>query len=99
MSVTTPTLLSDLLTCQKAKAIKPSVITIAKGAHFITEDIEIMTRFPDLDISIRGEPEEATIEIAKGKPWKNILGITFRNEKKIFRNDHRPFLMNMDDLP
>src|SRR3989344_7045689 len=41
MSVTTPTLLSDLLTCQKAKAIKPSVTTIANGAHFITEDIEI----------------------------------------------------------
>lgn len=55
ISVTTPTLYSDLLACDIAKEVNPSILTIAKGAHFAAEDKEAMERAKNLDIAIRGE--------------------------------------------
>lgn len=99
LSVTTPTLDSDLQYCKIAKKINPKIITIAKGAHFYEFDKEILTNFGDLDIIIRGETEETIYEIIKEKKLKDIKGISYRRGKIIFRNQERPFLENLDSLP
>jgi len=99
MSVTTPTVLNDLKACEIAKAILPEVVTIAKGAHFITEDKIMMERFPYLDIAIRGEAEMAIQELGQQRSLDTILGITYRKEGEVLRTEARPFLEDMDALP
>lgn len=99
ISTTTPTLLNDLKSCEIAKEINSEILTVAKGAHFLVDDEHILRQFPALDIAIRGEAEITIQEIGHFKPLESILGITYRKDKTIFRNEKRPFLENMDALP
>ncbi len=99
ISITTPTLISDLRATTEAKKINPEILTIAKGAHFITEDENVMKQVQDLDIAIRGESELAVQELAQGRGLHEILGITYRKNGAIHRTGNRPFLDDMDRLP
>lgn len=99
LSVTTPTLDSDLRCCTIAQKINPKIITVAKGAHFYEFDKEVLTNFKDLDMVIRGEAELAIFEIVSGEKLQDIKGISYRRGKIIFRNEERPFLENLDSLP
>ncbi|MDD5154978.1 MAG: radical SAM protein [Candidatus Omnitrophica bacterium] len=99
IGVTTPTVYEDLRVCKLAKEINPLVRTIAKGAHFFIFDRQILERFGDLDVVIRGEPEITISELMQAQDYSKVLGITFRRGKEIIRNADRPLLENLDDLP
>lgn len=99
ISATTPTLANDMLACGIAKQYAPAIITIAKGAHFLANDIQTLKEFAGLDIVIRGEIESTIKEIASAKEYSGILGITYRCQETIKRNPDRPFLENLDSLP
>ncbi|PKO19408.1 hypothetical protein CVU37_04245 [candidate division BRC1 bacterium HGW-BRC1-1] len=100
ISITTPSLDRDVIAAQLAKKIDPSIITVAKGAHFIVLDREAMDLYPMLDCVIRGEYEHTTAEIGIGKPLAEIAGITYRTpEGDVIRNPERPFEQNLDALP
>jgi anaerobic magnesium-protoporphyrin IX monomethyl ester cyclase len=99
VSTTTPTLKHDLLSCAIAKEINPKTLTIAKGAHFLIYDYETMEEFNDLDIIIRGENELVIKEIASNGDLTAIKGISYRDNGQIKRNNNRPFLENLDELP
>jgi anaerobic magnesium-protoporphyrin IX monomethyl ester cyclase len=99
VSVTTPTFEHDLRACDIAKKINPLIRTIAKGAHFLVFDKEVLSRFSNLDLVIRGEPEITLSELASGKEYSQIPGITFRKGSLIVRNSDRPFLDDLDALP
>lgn len=99
ISTTTPTLKHDLLSCAIAKEINPQVLTIAKGAHFLTHNYEAMEEFSDLDIIIRGENELVIREIITNDGLDMVKGITYRDNGRIKRNEDRFFLENLDELP
>lgn len=100
LSVTTPTLKNDLLCCKIAKEINPKVLTVAKGAHFLEYDTQILGDFKDLDIIIRGESELAVREIVTSNDFSVIKGITYRlNNGQIKINENRPLLSDLDVLP
>lgn len=101
LSITTPSLGKDLKAAVLAKKVLPGIVTIAKGAHFNTLDIEAMTNWPSLDLALRGEYEETCIEIAKEKtPIDQITGITWRRENgEVVRNPDRPLTGDLDSLP
>lgn len=99
ISVTTPTIYTDLLACGAAKRINPNILTIAKGAHFSVEDITVMSKIEGLDIAVRGEYELAVKEIGLNKPLESILGITYRRDGIIKRNPDRQPPENLDILP
>lgn len=101
ISVTTPTLLRDLIACQIAKKILGAVITVAKGAHFTPKDTEVLEAHQELDLAIRGESEHAIVEIAEGRPYPEILGLTYRKDGKLVHNSPRPFIdvIDLDQLP
>lgn len=99
ISVTTPTLYTDLLACDIAKERNANILTVVKGAHFSAEDIAVMEHVKNLDIAIRGEHELTVQELGKNRPLENILGITYRKDGIIKRNPDRPFLENLDILP
>lgn len=99
ISVTTPTLYVDLRACDLAKEINHNILTIAKGAHFVAEDMEVMQRVESLDIAIRQEYELTVKEIGQNKPLEEIRGITYRSKGVIKKNPDRPYLENLDILP
>jgi anaerobic magnesium-protoporphyrin IX monomethyl ester cyclase len=99
LSITTPSLQLDLLAAERAKRIDPDILTIAKGAHFNTLDLQTLEEHPDLDIVLRGEYEHSCRELGEGKPHAEILGMTWRTpEGEIRRNEDRPFEDDLDAL-
>ena len=100
LSVTTPGLEDDMLFAALTKSVLPDAITAAKGAHFNTLDRDALERYPALDLALRGEYEVVCRELVEGRPWDEVEGITYRNEKgRIVRSPDRPFLDDLDSLP
>ena len=100
ISTTTPTIKLDLRACVEAKKALPSIITIAKGAHFLRFNIDILEAAPDLDIIIRGEPEETLRDFLAGTiPIGEIHGLTWRSPSGIINNPDRRYIDDLDSLP
>ena len=78
ISITTPSLGRDVIAAELAKKIDPTIVTVAKGAHFIVLDREAMELYPMLDCVVRGEYEHTTAELGAGRPLAEIAGITDR---------------------
>jgi len=72
-------------------------IKILGGVHFSSTDVDALSNIP-ADVVVRNEGEQTMLEIVKGKPFKNILGITYRQKNKIVRTPDRPFI-DINDLP
>lgn len=100
LSITTPSLQDDLRATQLIKEIDPSIVTIAKGAHFNTLDVVTLEKCPTLDIALRGEYEETCMDIARGEPIESIPGLTWRREGgEVVRNPDRALPPDLDTLP
>lgn len=100
LSITTPSLHKDVEAASLAKEVCPSILTVAKGAHFHILDNESLTLYPQLDCVIRGEYEITAAEIGQGVPLNSIDGVTWRNANgEIIRNADRTFISNLDTIP
>ena len=99
LNVATPTLDGDLSVLEAAKEILPDVVTIAKGAYFLAENVSVLEKYPALDLIIKGEPEYTFKEIIEDKKLSDILGICYRENGIPKLNQDRPFIDNLDDLP
>ena len=99
INVATPTFKSDLNAVTIAKEICPNIVTIAKGAAFLTLAFEVMYFAKDLDIIIYGEPEDTLKEILEGKNHGDILGIYYRDDLRVKFTGQRPFIEDLDSLP
>ena len=99
INVAMPTLEHDLDAVRIAKEICPDIITIAKGAAFLTMANEILANHKSLDIAILGEAEETLREILEGNSREEIKGIYYREDLVIRFTGVRPFIDNLDTLP
>ncbi len=66
LNVATATLKSDLDCLKIAKKVCPKIITIAKGAVFLTFNSEILLKNKTLNYIISGEAEETLKELLSG---------------------------------
>lgn len=99
LSITTPSLYKDVEAARLAKQVDPSILTVAKGAHFNALDMEAMRLYPMLDCVTRGEYEQTCAELATGKALEHIHGITWRSPGgEIVRNPGRPYIEDLDSL-
>lgn len=98
ISSTTPTLLADLNTCRQAKKALSGLTVIAKGAHFLIFDREVLREHPEVDILLRSEPEPLIRKIVSGEPLESIAGITWRIKQDIIRNPDAGFQDDLDTL-
>jgi len=72
--------------------------TIVGGYH-PTLDPSIINE-DSIDIIVKGEGELTFKELIEGKkPLKEILGISFKENGKVYHNDFRPLIENLDNLP
>ncbi|MFA5271950.1 MAG: radical SAM protein [Candidatus Omnitrophota bacterium] len=76
----------------------PDNITLVIGGYTATEKVEeLFKECSTIDIIVRGEGEETIKEIFKYRPFKDILGISYRENGLIKHNPNRP-LPNVDTL-
>lgn len=99
ISITTPTMEADLAACDVAKKIRPDMVTVSKGAHYLVKDEEALVKYPNLDIIIRGESELTIADIVTADNLEIVQGITFRKTGAVCKTPDRPFLDDLDKLP
>lgn len=99
VNIATPTLEHDLDAVKKAKEICPNVVTIAKGAAFLTLVERIIKEHNELDFGILGEAENTLKEILEGKPKAEILGLYYKENDEVKFTGNRPFIEDLDSLP
>lgn len=100
LSITTPSIDSDMKAAELIKETSSNTLVTAIGAHFNTLDIESLEKYPSLDLVFRGEYEETCQELGKNVKKEHIKGITYKNTRgKVLRNPERPFVNDLDTLP
>lgn len=99
ISAATPTLVADAAHAALAREVLPDVVTMAKGAHFLKFDLDVLAANPTLDMVIRGEPELTFGEVLSGRPRREITGLTWRGPQGVVRNPDRPPVEDLDLLP
>lgn len=99
LSITTPTLVDDMNGARIAKEINPEIVTVTKGAHFIQLDQQSIAEYPSLDVIMRGEYEETIRELAQGKDYADINGITYRLNGEPQKNPDRGLIQDIDMIP
>ncbi|MFH1771958.1 MAG: radical SAM protein [Candidatus Omnitrophota bacterium] len=82
----------------KVKQINPACKIIVGGPHVATLDEKILQHYRFIDVVVRMEGEETVLDIVNGKPFKKILGITWRNSEEIIRNLNRPLIEDINNL-
>ncbi|MBI3584609.1 MAG: B12-binding domain-containing radical SAM protein [Nitrospinae bacterium] len=77
----------------------PNEIPIVVGGYKATEEVEyLFERCPNIDVIVRGEGEETIKEFVKGVPYKDIHGISYRENGNIVHNKNRP-LTDVNTIP
>lgn len=99
INVASTTLENDLSVLAIAKEICPNIIIIVKGAHFLTENTDLLYKYKALDLIIVGEAEGVLKDILKGKPYEKIKGLCYRDGFAAKYTGHRPFIKDLDKLP
>jgi radical SAM superfamily enzyme YgiQ (UPF0313 family) len=70
----------------------PKNIPLVVGGYKATEKVEeLLKTCPTINIIVRGEGEETIQEILRGVAFKDILGISYRENGRIIHNANRPF--------
>lgn len=85
------------------KEVNPKIKVVLGGPHATFMWEQIMKNFPFVDFIVMSEGEITTVELVKtldkGLPLKNVKGIVFRDNGEIIKNEPRPFIENLDELP
>ncbi len=104
LTSTTLTYKSALENIRIAKEELPECTTVLGGCHATFWDKNALNECPSLDLVVRREGEITFVELL-GKLGKNaslngVLGVTYREKDgQLVRNEDRPFIENLDDLP
>jgi anaerobic magnesium-protoporphyrin IX monomethyl ester cyclase len=91
------------LIAEKVKQENPDIVTVF-GNFFATFNAErILKKYPFVDVIVRGEGEQTSLELAKclekKGDLKKVLGINFRNNGQIVSTPDRPLIKDIDSLP
>ena len=84
--------------CNRIKEIDSQIKIIIGGIHVTLNAESIFTKENVFDYAIRGEGEDAIVElidsIAQGKPVTNIKNVWFKGEDEVIKNPMRPLKQN-----
>jgi anaerobic magnesium-protoporphyrin IX monomethyl ester cyclase len=91
------------LIAEKVKQENPGIVTVF-GNFFATFNAErILKKYPFVDMIVRGEGEQTSLELAKclekNGDLKKVLGINFRNNGQIISTPDRPLIKDIDSIP
>jgi anaerobic magnesium-protoporphyrin IX monomethyl ester cyclase len=76
--------------CDFVSRLPPEVCTVA-GGYKATEEVEyLFDRCPNIDMIVRGEGEEIIKQIVTGIPYKDIRGLSYRENGGVVHNEIHP---------
>jgi radical SAM superfamily enzyme YgiQ (UPF0313 family) len=79
------------------------VLTVFGNYYATFNDSRLLTKYPQVDVVVRGEGEVTTKElvehIQRNEDLKKVKGITFRRRGKITSTPDRPLIDEVDSLP
>lgn len=96
---TTPTLTYDLKTARSLKDANPNLVLGMVGPHVSTLPEEALQEGTAVDFVARREFDYTIQEVAEGRPWETVQGLTYRVDGKIRHNPDRPWVEDLDALP
>jgi hopanoid biosynthesis associated radical SAM protein HpnJ len=100
LHTSSPSFKSDVKTAEMIKEINPTAKIGFIGAKVAVEPEKAFTSTMAIDFVARNEFDFTIKEIADGRDWANVKGISYRNtEGVVVHNVDREILHNMDDLP
>jgi hopanoid biosynthesis associated radical SAM protein HpnJ len=100
MHTSTPSFASDAKVAQAFKDVNPNVKIGFVGARVAVDPGDSLEKAPAIDFVGRNEFDFTIKEIAEGRPFSGIAGLSYRDGSgAIVHNDERAVLENMDDLP
>ena len=95
--------ISAALTSIEVKRWNPNIKIVFGNRHVTHNDYKILSKYPEVDICVRGEGEFTFMELVraleKNQSLNNIKGLTFRDNGKIKRNEERPLTKDLDAIP
>jgi hypothetical protein len=100
MHTSTPSFASDVRVAEALKAANPSLKIGFVGAKVAVQPQESLAQGGVIDFVARNEFDFTIKEIAEGRDWADVDGISFRNGAgAIVHNKDRATLEDMDSLP
>lgn len=96
---TSPSFHHDLETVSRLKEKNSQLLVGLVGPQVSILAQESLAAGPQVDFVARREFDYAISEIAQGRPWKEILGISYREGGRIHHNPDRPYIEDLDALP
>ncbi len=97
--VSAPTFRSDIAVAESFKKANPKLMIGLVGAHVATLPGPSLEASPVVDFVARHEFDYTIQEIAQGRPFAEVDGITWRNDGKVIYNRDRALIHDMDALP
>lgn len=92
---------SDLRLTRMMKEAKPDLKVAFVGPPVQTQPVESLMASEDIDFVLRGEFDYSVVEFARGKPLREILGASYRQDGQVVHNPLRAQLQtaDLDRLP
>ncbi len=95
----TTVLIQNVLEISEAIKLRwPEKKIVLGGVHPTIATEEVLTN-PFVDIVVRGEGEFTFLDVAKNKPMKEVLGISYKSNGSIRHNLDRPLIEDINSLP
>ncbi|MEH1981957.1 hopanoid biosynthesis associated radical SAM protein HpnJ [Nostoc sp.] len=100
MHTSTPSLANDVKCAETIKAQNPNVQIGLIGAHVAVLPEQTLLENPIIDFVCRHEFDYTCKEIAEGKSWEEITGLSYRDRQgNIRHNEDRPLIHDWDSMP
>jgi hopanoid biosynthesis associated radical SAM protein HpnJ len=100
LHTSTPSFASDVKTIEALKAANPSLKVGLIGAKVAVDAAGSLAAAPIIDFAARNEFDFTIKDVADGKDWKAIPGLSFRNANgDVEHNMDRAIVEDMDQLP
>jgi anaerobic magnesium-protoporphyrin IX monomethyl ester cyclase len=91
---------------RRAKKAHPQALTVMGGPHASMAAEDALAHIPELDVVVRGEGEETTLELCRALESERgvngisqVSGISCRSNGQVITNPPRSPIFNLDGLP
>ncbi|MER2266649.1 hopanoid biosynthesis associated radical SAM protein HpnJ [Methylobacterium oxalidis] len=95
-----PSFKQDVATVEALKAANPNLKAGLIGAKVAVDAEGSLAKAPAIDFVARNEFDFTCKEVADGRDFSQIKGLSYRNNSGVIvHNEDRPIMMDMDQLP
>jgi len=94
-----PSLANDSKFAEVLKERYPEMLICFAGPHPTVLPEETLKYCKAIDFVARGEFDYTIQEIAQGRPFTEVKGVSFLKGERVIHTPNRPLIENMDELP